>query len=147
MGTRGLTVVIKNGKKVVSQYGQWDHYPKGQGLYILLFLSNILNIIRLRKAVENLSYITTEQLNDYRNDIPETLSRDTGAKILSLIANGTTQPLYLINKFPCCEGVFTVDLDKEEFTTKYHGITSTFSFNYLPSEEEYLSSFKVVQCQ
>lgn len=142
MGTRGLTVVIKNGKKVVSQYGQWDHYPKGQGLYILRFLSIILNMIRLNKAVENLNYITTEQLNEYRNDIPETLSRDTGARILSLIANGTTQPLYLINKFPHCEGVFTVDLDKEEFTTEYHGEVVSFSFDDLPTDKQYVDSFE-----
>ena len=142
MGTRGLTVVIKNGKKVVSQYGQWDHYPEGQGLYILHFIRSVLNIIRLNKEVENLNYITTEQLDEYKNDIPETLSRDTGAKILSLISKGTTQPLYLIHNFLHCEGVFTVDLDLEEFASEYHGKVVSFSFDDLPTDKQYVDSFE-----
>ena len=31
MGTRGLTMVVSKGKTRVAQYGQWDHYPSGQG--------------------------------------------------------------------------------------------------------------------
>ena len=40
MGTRGLTKVIdKDGITKVAQYGQWDHYPEGQGVKILYCLN------------------------------------------------------------------------------------------------------------
>jgi hypothetical protein len=44
MGTRGLTMVIRKGKPVIAQYGQWDHYPSGQGISALKFLQNLVSI-------------------------------------------------------------------------------------------------------
>ena len=38
MGTRNATIVIKDNKTKVAQYGQWDGYPSGQGLTALNFL-------------------------------------------------------------------------------------------------------------
>ena len=40
MGTRGLTSVKVNGETKIAQYGQWDHYPSGQGIVALNFLRN-----------------------------------------------------------------------------------------------------------
>lgn len=37
MGTRGLTAVYHDGAYRVAQYGQWDHYPEGQGVKALEF--------------------------------------------------------------------------------------------------------------
>ncbi len=37
MGTRGLTAVMADGKYQIAQYGQWDHYPSGQGITTLEF--------------------------------------------------------------------------------------------------------------
>lgn len=37
MGTRGLTMVICDGETKVAQYGQWDHYPEGNGITCLEF--------------------------------------------------------------------------------------------------------------
>ena len=42
MGTRGLTIVKSAGTFPVSQYGQWDHYPDGQGLTALRFCREYL---------------------------------------------------------------------------------------------------------
>src|SRR4051812_8314171 len=42
MGTRHLTRVIVNGQCVISQYGQWDGYPTGQGHTIAKFLAGTL---------------------------------------------------------------------------------------------------------
>jgi len=42
MGTRGLTVMVRDGNTVVAQYGQWDHYPSGQGLTALAFCRDVL---------------------------------------------------------------------------------------------------------
>lgn len=53
MGTRGLTCVFENGKYRVAQYGQWDHYPSGQGAIILSFL-------RGEPARDKLSYPSNE---------------------------------------------------------------------------------------
>ena len=52
MGTRHhQTVIDKNGKLRLSQYGQWDGYPKGQGIDILEYLRSA----DLEKYQENLS--------------------------------------------------------------------------------------------
>lgn len=37
MGTRGLTAVSHDGAYRIAQYGQWDHYPEGQGVTALEF--------------------------------------------------------------------------------------------------------------
>lgn len=47
MGTRNTLKVIYNGKTVVSQYGQWDGYPTGQG-------ERILNVLRDKSRMERL---------------------------------------------------------------------------------------------
>lgn len=42
MGTRGLTAVILDGEHKIAQYGQWDHYPSGQGLTALEFCREVM---------------------------------------------------------------------------------------------------------
>ena len=42
MGTRNLTVIIKDGKIRLSQYGQWDGYFKGAGVDFLQFVKDNL---------------------------------------------------------------------------------------------------------
>lgn len=40
MGTRHLTVVVKNDKYKVAQYGQWDGYPSGAGANVIEFIQS-----------------------------------------------------------------------------------------------------------
>ena len=40
MGTRHFVEVISDGKKVISQYGQWDGYPTTAGVVICDFIKN-----------------------------------------------------------------------------------------------------------
>jgi hypothetical protein len=153
MGTRGITEVIYNDKIVVSQYGQWDHYPSGQGITILNFLSNPLNIDKLKNSLNlHLTYEASDDelkkiyanyfredgmgsLEDgerFSKDYPS-LTRDTGGGILEVIANATDPvPLVLDPDFKnddlFCEGIYIINLDDETFTTTYGGNTLTLTF-------------------
>ena len=51
MGTRGVTMVIQEEKVKVAQYGQWDHYPSGQGLTALDILRN--TIMKSKESFED----------------------------------------------------------------------------------------------
>ena len=138
MGTRGLTKVIKNDKVVVAQYGQWDHYPSGQGLTALRFLRDEANVDKLDKGLYWLYEVESKDVGEIVDRIGEdnfvtaypSLIRDTGAEILELIANAKgALPVLLDTDFEndelFCEGVFTVDLDKKRFITKTdQGITT-----------------------
>ena len=45
MGTRNLTIILKNNKHKVAQYCQWDGYPDGQGLVAYNLLKGNLAVI------------------------------------------------------------------------------------------------------
>lgn len=169
MGTRGITEVIYNDKIVVSQYGQWDHYPSGQGVTILNFLSKPLNIEKLQKNLDlHLTYQASEDelkkiyANYFREDGMGTmedgkrfgedypsLTRDTGGEILEVIANATGPvPLVLDPDFKnddlFCEGIYIINLDNQTFTTTYGGETLTLSFDQVReiSYEDYCEAAK-----
>lgn len=154
MGTRGLTMVVSNKETKVAQYGQWDHYPSGQGRTALEILTKIMTEGKLeefREKVNNLKWLTDEQIVEINNlDIPfkehQYLSRDWGAQILEAVMyntltkeKGFMQPetkvipikiLGLINneKFAknslFCEWAYVVDLDKMTFEV-YEGYNET----------------------
>lgn len=92
MGTRGLTMVISDKKTRIAQYGQWDHYPKGQGVRVLKFLREV-DKDAFRERLRSLNWLTEEQSKDIGND-PDWdihhpyLSRDAGADILNAIMYG-----------------------------------------------------------
>jgi len=156
MGTRGLTKVIKNDKIVVAQYGQWDHYPSGQGLTALRFLRDESNVEKLEKGLywlyetndEDIEK-TAERTGDNFQTAYPSLIRDTGAEILELIANAKGAiPILLNTDFEkdelFCEGVFTVDLDKKIFITKHNEIETILPLDSLRamSDEMYLEQTK-----
>jgi len=88
MGTRHLICVYWQGGWYLAQYGQWDGYPSGQGADIVEFLSNPKNIKDLKFGLEHCVYRATDKdLDAYSaSNPPPSLSRDTSAKILSIIA-------------------------------------------------------------
>ena len=158
MGTRGLTKVIdKDGILKVAQYGQWDHYPSGQG-------ANILNIISKFHALENLSlglkrvYFMTNPQHDklvaktdwqdsdsvdmFKAMYP-TLTRDLGSDVLLSIIYGTGKvPLRNEADFEeeelWCEGVYTINFQTNEFITKWKGKITSYPLDNLPSKDVYL---------
>lgn len=125
MGTRGLTVVRQNGEERIAQYGQWDHYPAGQGLTALRFVRDPIKREMLRARVTELDTYTVNDFNEawkkagagadaIEKTHPE-LSRNTGAGILNLVASGLVTKVKLDNDFAFdtlwCEGIVTVDFD------------------------------------
>ncbi len=168
MGTRGITKVINNGETVVAQYGQWDHYPSGQGITALQFVSNPDNVAKLKAGLANVYDISEEdhkalirkytdnengwfsgdQATAYSNDNPS-LTRDTGAGILEVIANSTgpvpiIRDLEFENDELFCEGSYTVNLDNNTFISKYGEATVVCNLSALPTIEQYLDSFETV---
>ena len=167
MGTRGLTVVRQDGKERIAQYGQWDHYPKGQGLTALRFIREPSNVTMLRERVSELDVYTNEEANEIWKkagannsgwvtldtaDVVEAahpeLSRNTGAKILGLVASGAVTKVQLESAFAndtlWCEGIVTVDLDTNtlSWTDGYPERRDpiVFPFDNLPTEEDFCSA-------
>jgi len=144
MGTRGLTMIVSRNETKVAQYGQWDHYPSGQGVNALTTLKKIIDdgqIETFRSKVNALRWLTNEEIdelnksNDAFKDHPY-LSRDWGAKILEAVMYGALtekvplstltkrhefEILGLVNQetFAAdslfCEWAYVVDLDKMTF--------------------------------
>jgi len=142
MGTRGLTKVIFSGEPVVAQYGQWDHYPEGQGLDALQFLTDASNVEALRSNIGKVRDITEEEAGDlmeqagierdaeymtwaqadkFRSLAPQ-LDRNMGAGILAYVAKSGEDEILVQRDVEFdkdrlwCEGVIIVDLDNNTFT-------------------------------
>ena len=104
MGTRHLTCVVDEaGDFKIAQYGQWDGYPAGAGMYVRDFLATH-DHKELKRKLNNCHWITEEEVNQFNADVeaysianpgdfypiakthPE-VSRDIGAAILDLVYN------------------------------------------------------------
>lgn len=148
MGTRGLTVAIMNGKHRIAQYGQWDHYPTGQGATALRFCCEHLGTPEGREAfrkalvktkfIDNSAYkalwktvganldkdnglVTMDKSNEFSEKYPH-LHRDAGAKVLGMVLNGATDLQDEIEYANDAVGIFLVNMDKGTFEVYYgHG--------------------------
>lgn len=126
MGTRGLTKVILDGEVKVLQYGQWDHYPKGQGVDGLRIVSRIVEEGRLEefkskvrktrggevidfpevrewaeeRGLDPSATMTNTQWDEFTKRFPQ-FTRNTGAQILKVIDEfeGESLPLDLDIQF------------------------------------------------
>jgi hypothetical protein len=164
MGTRGLTKVIdKDNILKVAQYGQWDHYPEGQGVKILSILTTDRYAVEeLELALDKCYFISDTDreviYNDYNTRYPETthlkkfssmlpsFSRDTCGDILNVV-RWSAGPVPLVderefeNDDLFCEGVYTVDYHTNKFISQHGGVTVEFPLDKLPTHEEYLQGF------
>jgi len=163
MGTRNLTVVKnRNQETKIALYGQWDGYPQYSGITALEFLRNEANQEKLRKNLSLVEFISEEECDEIYNSFPDVsnwenkdflnahpgLHRDTGVKILELVANATL-PIKTIdnsefrNDTLFCEGVYEIDFAIGKFITTYNGKTVSVDLDTLPSNEEYLIEMEV----
>lgn len=106
MGTRGLTIIIKDGKVRLSQYNQFDSYFSYTGVKFIDFCNRVLNnprkIDNFASKVNKLQHVTKKYMEQcdkiidtltqqrYRlglNQLFPQFSRDTGVDILDIIYN------------------------------------------------------------
>lgn len=154
MGTRNLTLVKSKNEYKVAQYGQWDGYPKGQGIKILNIL-RALNLAEFQQKVDVLKEISEEQLEKlwkkcgadnsgfanmevsekFEKNYPH-LHRDCGGEVLELIAFGKVKEVALDVEFAgdslFCEWAYVIDFDKNTFEV-YQG----FSKQPLPDDARF----------
>ncbi len=136
MGTRNLTMVVKDGKIKVAQYCQWDGYPTGQGIDLVKFIQTKLHMNEFKTAIDQCAFIGQSEIerrwkavgaddsgfvnsmvaDKFEQRWPE-LSRNTGANVLELIQNAGVRELADDTNFAkdslFCEWVYVVNLDKE----------------------------------
>jgi hypothetical protein len=117
MGTRHLICVVVDGKMKVAQYGQWDGYPTGQGVDIVNFINNDMDLERFKNAVRECRFVSNKILSQRDVEQHPELSRDTSAKILKMIQDGGVRELWNEKSFAgeslFCEWAYVLDLDKE----------------------------------
>lgn len=170
MGTRGLTKVIdKNGITKVAQYGQWDHYPEGQGITILNILTaDRYAVEELELALDKCYFVSDKEREDiyaiYNAKYPEqthlkkfsamlpSFSRDTCGEILNVIRwSATSVPLTDESDFEAddlfCEGVYIVDYQSNKFISKFGGLVVEFPLDNLPTPEKYLQGFVLARAE
>jgi hypothetical protein len=144
MGTRNLIEVYNQDGLKVSQYGQWDGYPEGQGKHILNFLHSI-DILEFNKKLDNckfLIYKDLELLDEQRIPVPHHRSRDRGAEILEIINNNEEEILELKSSHSFgfnslfCEFAYVIDICKNTFEI-YEG----FNHNKLEITERFYSLY------
>ena len=170
MGTRNLTMVIKDGQPRIAQYGQWDGYPEGQGLTALAFLQNA-DLEHFKSQLDKC------RLHSNYKDLPENNldNRDYCAEILQLVNDSDQAEIHLYNESSFakdslfCEWAYVIDLDKnvlevyEGFNKSplteaerffylqekngdddYYPVRHVISFplNELPSKEDFVNKIK-----
>lgn len=164
MGTRNVIKVINNlGETKVSQYGQWDGYPSGQGAKVLFYATHFLKEIEsglsncrfiegdelksvFASFTNNEGMMTMEQSNDMKQLFP-TLLRDACADVLGYVAFSTANNPVLLRDEPqenvdgWCEGVYIIDFLNKKFVSKYGDRVVTFSLDALPDHTTYIESW------
>lgn len=168
MDTRNLILVYYEGAYRIAQYGQWDGYPSGQGVKILAFIADPTRLTALKKALDNnLAYFPTKEQFERLEGKPleevPSLSRDTAAGILDLVANAA-EPVPLVDETEFmadtlfCEWAYVVDLDEEVFEVysswenlqaqesdrfeAANPMVGRWAFAELPSEDTFLASLQ-----
>ena len=157
MGTRGLTKVIYKNQIIVAQYGQWDHYPEGQGVTLFHTLRDPDVVKRFIEKIPQIYYpsdsdveamckpfedgsmagmMTFESGDKFAEKYP-TLTRNTGGEIFRVIADWDDSPIPIVRDIDFekdemyCEGVYTINLDSEFFHTQFSRYKGSWDISLL----------------
>jgi hypothetical protein len=146
MGTRHHQKVInKWGELKVSQYGQWDGYPNGQGFDILNYLKQG-NLDKYQEELDKLHLITDEEVKivatdpKWQENYPY-MSRDCGSKIHQMIEDGEVKFVQFIDDEEAkrwCQGFYTIDFQQNKFIAEFNGVIREYSLSDLPTDEQFL---------
>lgn len=146
MGTRHHQKVInKRGELKVSQYGQWDGYPDGQGVEILDYLKQG-NLDKYQEELDKLHLITDEESKivdadpKWQENYPY-MSRDCGSKIHQMIEDGEVKFVQFIDDEEAkrwCQGFYTIDFQQNKFIAEFNGVIREYSLSDLPTDEQFL---------
>lgn len=143
MGTRNIIIVKVNNKIKVAQYCQWDGYPTGQGMTIAKFLRSKQRVEKLTKNLASVEFVddkhvqakwvevganpnsdmvSLEVCNNMKQKYPQ-FSRDTGATILELIAQGKVKEVRndistWKDKETWLEYCYEIDMTKQKVTIR-----------------------------
>jgi hypothetical protein len=164
MGTRGLTCVYVNNNFKLAQYGQWDHYPEGNGLIVLSFIKKYLNsaekISNFMKHINDTYQPTQKEIDKWYHEAGAdnkyvsfeisnklklahpSIHRDTGSRILEYIFLNNHVPIISNITFAAdslfCEWVYVINMDTQELEI-YKGNNKT---PLLPTERFYFLTDK-----
>lgn len=166
MGTRHQQKVInEKGEVKVSQYGQWDGYPSGQGKDILEFLRSanldvyLQEVNKLVEATQKDYDRVNEFVHKVEKEIKDdseirqklesnaewfALDRDCGSKLHKLVYDGKVKCVELISNAEAnlwCEGFYTINFQTNEFISEFNGKTVVCKLDDLPTVDSYLESF------
>lgn len=136
MGTRNLTVVIKDNQTKLSQYGQWDGYFRVTGKKFIYFVKETY-LGEFSKKIDFCTPCDSSYIENIEKDFLKTqknkgffvpffvafpqFTRDTGARILDIIDSIDVYsfpknkgfPVYIEEDSSWCEFIYILDLDSE----------------------------------
>lgn len=161
MGTRNLSLCKLDGEYRIAQYGQWDGYPKGQGVTILEFCrdKDKLAILKSLLLQNKVRYYTDEEakaMNDLLMVKSKSAlrmfdlfnSRDVCGKIFDNIVSNykefnlillTDDSDFLENGI-YCEWAYCINFDDNTLEVYCNGnnLIKTFSLDDLPTDEKFI---------
>ncbi len=165
MGTRGLTKVVdRNGVTKVAQYGQWDHYPAGQGVNVLNFLTETPRMVnQLELALDKCEFVSEAVREilyaEYANKYPDDDEMDRFTMVMPAFSRNTCSDILKVVYYSAgkvqmtdesdfekddlfCEGVYEINYQTNKFISKFGGVVAEFPLDNLPEETDYLDAFK-----
>jgi hypothetical protein len=168
MGTRHLIRVFDENEELkISQYGQWDGYPEGQGYGILEFLQKEGNLENLKSNLPKCRFFDVENneedkkfIDEYEKNAPAWsnepdkrteeqkiwwstyMHRDLGCDILTNIADSKDEEILLQKEEMEEDDIwieYWYDINLKENTLRVNDLIS-FDINNLPKKENFKNS-------